>query len=336
MTLLSIIIPVYNIQDYLSQCLNSICNQSIEQLEVIIVNDGSTDNSGQIADSYAQKYDFIKVLHQSNQGVSVARNNGVEHAKGEYIWFVDGDDWIPKADTFNKIVKFINKYNFPEFIFLNMSYLQYGYVDFKSRESESYYSSNLQEDISALLKKRILMSHPCDKLVKRDFLLRYNLLFLPQLRVTEDYMWNIQLLQKVDAYAYFSQDCYTYRTNRVFSASTVLSFNKLAIMCEILQTTVDDIIGSIEINPNYKKNYLLFSSSVWFHIMPEIYTLKKQEINVLKPILLNVMSVYTKYSVPLKDYNRGAIILESFISIFGKEIGYKCYAKSIIIKRQRS
>lgn len=95
---LSIVIPVYNVEAYLEECLNSCLEQNIphSDYEIIAINDGSRDGSLDILNRYAAKYPNITVLTQENKGQSVARNRGVEIAKGEYIWFIDSDDWIEK------------------------------------------------------------------------------------------------------------------------------------------------------------------------------------------------------------------------------------------------
>lgn len=91
--LFSIIIPIYKVrQDYLEICIESIRNQSFQNIEIIMVDDGSPDNCGVLCDDYAKKDSRIRVIHQINQGVSVARNAGIEAAKGEWIMFVDADD----------------------------------------------------------------------------------------------------------------------------------------------------------------------------------------------------------------------------------------------------
>ena len=92
--LISIIIPVYNVKDYLAKCLHSICEQTYKNLEIIVVDDGSSDGSGELCDQFALTDSRIKVFHQENQGQSCARNKGLAIAKGEYIGFVDSDDWI--------------------------------------------------------------------------------------------------------------------------------------------------------------------------------------------------------------------------------------------------
>lgn len=91
---ISVIIPVYNAEKYLDQCIQSVLNQSFTDFELLLINDGSKDRSGEICDTYAKKDQRIKVFHQENKGVSAARNVGLEHAKGEWITFVDSDDII--------------------------------------------------------------------------------------------------------------------------------------------------------------------------------------------------------------------------------------------------
>ena len=91
---ISVIVPVYNVENYVSKCIESIINQTYSNLEIIIVDDGSTDKSGEICEYYAKRDDRIVLVHQENQGLSMARNNALDIAKGEYIGFVDSDDWI--------------------------------------------------------------------------------------------------------------------------------------------------------------------------------------------------------------------------------------------------
>jgi Glycosyltransferases involved in cell wall biogenesis len=93
---ISIVVPVYNVQNYLHDCINSIVQQSYQNIEIILIDDGSSDGSGDICDICAEKDNRIKVIHKKNEGVSVARNRGLELASGEYIGFVDGDDVIHK------------------------------------------------------------------------------------------------------------------------------------------------------------------------------------------------------------------------------------------------
>lgn len=101
--LVSIIIPVYNIENYLEECINSVEIQTYKNLEIILIDDGSSDKSGELCDEYAVKDDRVKVIHKKNGGLSEARNVGIETATGEYLYFLDGDDVIPTC-TIEKLL----------------------------------------------------------------------------------------------------------------------------------------------------------------------------------------------------------------------------------------
>lgn len=106
--LISVIVPVYNVEAYLSRCVDSILDQSYDNLEVILVNDGSTDTSGAICDAYAAKDSRIRVIHKENGGLSSARNTGIDAATGEYLTFVDSDDWI-EAEAYGPMLALMEK-----------------------------------------------------------------------------------------------------------------------------------------------------------------------------------------------------------------------------------
>ncbi len=108
--LLSVIIPVYNVEKYLAECLDSVCAQTLKDIEIICVDDGSTDGSGAILDEYARRDLRIRVIHQENAGVGAARNRGMDEAKGKYIAFVDGDDYL-EAHAEEETVALCEKYD---------------------------------------------------------------------------------------------------------------------------------------------------------------------------------------------------------------------------------
>ncbi|WP_303690572.1 glycosyltransferase family 2 protein [Megamonas hypermegale] len=112
MPIISIIVPVYNVEKYLKRCIESILNQTFKNFELLLLDDGSTDSSGSICDKYAKKDNRIIVKHKKNQGVSATRNLGIDIAKGEYITFVDSDDWI-ENDYLEKMYLKINEMNVP-------------------------------------------------------------------------------------------------------------------------------------------------------------------------------------------------------------------------------
>lgn len=108
--LLSVIIPVYNVENYLDKCLESVVNQTYKNLEIILVDDGSTDGSSKICDQWSHKDRRIHVYHISNHGVSHARNEGLKHIKGSFVSFIDSDDWIDN-DMFENLLEHMIKYH---------------------------------------------------------------------------------------------------------------------------------------------------------------------------------------------------------------------------------
>ena len=107
--LLSVIIPVYNVEDYVARCVDSVLNQTYGNLEVILVDDGAKDSSGDICDTLALKDSRVRVIHKENGGLSSARNVGLDMATGEYITFVDSDDWL-EADGYEHLMELMERY----------------------------------------------------------------------------------------------------------------------------------------------------------------------------------------------------------------------------------
>ena len=105
---ISVIIPVYNAEQYLKDCVDSIINQSYQNFELILVDDGSSDNSPKICDDYAAKDNRIIVIHKSNNGVSAARKTGLDNASGDYIMYVDSDDWLD-INTMERCIGVVHK-----------------------------------------------------------------------------------------------------------------------------------------------------------------------------------------------------------------------------------
>lgn len=163
--MISVIVPVYNVEKYLDACINSIISQAYKDLEIILIDDGSTDSSGKICDQYAKKDSRIQVIHKKNNGVSSARNMGIDIAKGEYIAFVDSDDYIDihMYETLNEMaVKTGADIVECDFMYRKCE---------KKVQGEAYTFSGLE-----VLKKLysdntehgILSVSPCNKIFKRD------------------------------------------------------------------------------------------------------------------------------------------------------------------------
>ena len=118
---LSVIVPIYQAEDTLPQCLDSILQQHVDDLEMILVDDGSSDNSLMLCQEYASQHSLIKVIHQNNGGASSARNTGLDNATGEYITFVDSDDLVA-PDTYQQLLAIATKH--PEYDFIEYSIVE--------------------------------------------------------------------------------------------------------------------------------------------------------------------------------------------------------------------
>jgi glycosyltransferase involved in cell wall biosynthesis len=181
--LVSIIIPVYNVEQYLEECLDSILNQTYKNYEIIAINDGSTDNSAKILEKYKQKYEEIIVYHQENAGISVARNKGLKLAKGKYIYFLDSDDYIV-SETIENLVKKMEKYNLDLIRFAAepfMDEIKYEKFDKSLYDYSKFFDSGRIYEKNEFLKANIKGFSPIVYLyiVKKELLINNNIYFKP-------------------------------------------------------------------------------------------------------------------------------------------------------------
>ena len=169
----SIVVPVYNVEDYLKYCVDSLINQSYKDIEIILVDDGSTDDSGRICDKYAQEDDRIRVLHIENGGLSNARNTGVKFASAEWIIFIDSDDYYDRR-TVEYLVQLQKKYA--------VDLVATSVIEVRDFQSEDFLGSltnidSLKLDRYTALKEmfygNIVGTHPGGKLYKKEILLKF-------------------------------------------------------------------------------------------------------------------------------------------------------------------
>lgn len=206
--LISIIVPVYNTEMYLDKCVTSLINQTYRNIEIILVDDGSTDNSGKMCDSYVQKDNRIKVIHQTNAEVGAARNVGLKNVSGQYIGFVDSDDYV-EHDMYEVLLKTLLQNNVS---IVSCSYFYEKQSDFTIKEGNSSqvlcYSSN--EYIYYLIKDKKYHNYMWNKLFERN--LFYNINF-PNIGFREDLAILCQLVFKSGVCACIEIPKYHYRIN---------------------------------------------------------------------------------------------------------------------------
>ena len=252
---LSIIVPVYKVEQYLEKCLSSILNQveEREDIELVVVNDGSPDNSQAIIDKYYGIYPHIIVpIKQQNQGLSMARNNGLEKATGDYVWFVDSDDWL--LDNALKIV-FDELEKNPDIDVYSSFLKEYYEVDdaYKVR----HYDGPLIMTGLDYLRRRLPIGAAQRYIYKRDFLLKNDLRFIPGI-LHEDNVWGNMILYKANLVKFLSEPVYVYRlrtSGSIMSSITVKSGYDLIKGHRILMNWMGDNVAEKD-QPLFQ--YLIF------------------------------------------------------------------------------
>lgn len=190
----SIVIPVYQVEAYLQTCVDSLLAQSYRDFEVIIVDDGSTDQSPAICDSCKQADSRVQVIHQENAGNAVARNVGVSRAQGEYVVFIDSDDWISSSDFLQELSQHCDG---------GCDVVQYGYRKYFEKDGSfgtpvcdypaGIRNQTIEDGIMALLQADMYDGAAWTKAVRRQFLLENNISFRPGM-ISEDVDWFLQVV----------------------------------------------------------------------------------------------------------------------------------------------
>ena len=188
-SLLTVVIPVYNVEKYLKRCIESVLAQEWKDYEILLVDDGSTDHSPQICDDYVKAYDFISVIHKENGGLSEARNTGISHAKGEYVYFPDSDDWI-EPDTFIALAEALESQEF-DIISFNRDFVK-GEEDAIVSEPEVTQVFEGKDAFVQMLKHRYITGFANDKIYRKSLFVDNNILF-PSRKYYEDLGTNYKL-----------------------------------------------------------------------------------------------------------------------------------------------
>lgn len=205
--LISVIIPIYNVEKYLKECIDSILNQTYKNIEIILVDDGSTDNSPNICDEYTQKDTRVITIHQKNQGVSSARNKGLEASKGNYIFWIDSDDYV-KEDCIEKLYNLLKKYDSDISIcdYTQGSDRDYVFVDNEVKE-EVYDSFTGLNNIYKNHHYSFIMAASWAKLIKKSL---YKDLKYPVAKIFEDIYLSHHLISKCNKISYTNEVMYYY------------------------------------------------------------------------------------------------------------------------------
>lgn len=246
--LISIIIPIYKVEKYLEQCVMSVLNQTYRDIEVILVDDGSPDNCPEMCDAFAKNDTRIKVIHKPNGGLSDARNVGTQSATGDYILYMDSDDFWSSTNDLAKLVNTAKETPECDFIGFNCSYYYEAedkivpWVKFDKAIVDTASSNNC---IEKLVASGVFPMSACMKLIKKDCIQDNNIQFIKGI-YGEDIPWFIELLKRSERCRFVNHYMYVYRKGLATSISGSFSYKKYRDLFNILKEGV--VINQQECN----------------------------------------------------------------------------------------
>ena len=214
----SIIVPIYNVEKFLPKCIESIINQEYKNIEIILVDDGSPDNSGVICEHYKKTDNRIVVIHKENAGVSEARNTGIDHAIGDYICFIDGDDFV-MPNYVSYMLELALRYNAD----ISLTTEMFGNFDEKQTKKDVIDIWNNEDAVEAILCYRVPIGCYC-KLFKKETLKQVR--FLPDVFIGEGFNFNVDAFQHANKIVAGKKKIYFYRRDNPTSAMTKFSVKK--------------------------------------------------------------------------------------------------------------
>lgn len=248
----SIIIPVYNAERYLSKCIESVINQTFEDWELLLIDDGSQDHSACLCDQYADKDIRIKVFHQQNEGVSSARNLGLLHAVGKWIMFIDSDDWIEK-DTISYCLSHSES---NEIIRFGVNLIKND--NSVTKDKRGIDSISKEEYFSKIISRQTILG-VCGGLYLRSLFDKYQILFDIRYSMGEDWLVLFNLVKHVSKVKFINQYFYNYNLTNEESAVHTLNITKISQLIIITkQICLDKEVDPIK----YRKEICTCKSNV--------------------------------------------------------------------------
>lgn len=253
--LISVIVPVYNVEQYLEKCVHSILNQTYKKLEIILVNDGATDESGKLCDALAELDERIVVYHKQNGGLSDARNYGVERATGAYIGFVDSDDYID-SEMYEELYAAIKKEN-ADVAECNLKIIYPHNVEYYT-QSKYYEVCTKEEYLEEYLKLEKLFGSVWTKLIKAEVAKK---LLFPKGKLYEDTYYTYDLIQIADKYVIFDKPYYNYlmRGNSITNSKFNPRMLDLVEIVNAFHTKVSNDYTNLLEAADCRKMYAYFS-----------------------------------------------------------------------------
>lgn len=230
----SVVIPVYKVEEYLDQCVQSVLDQTYRDLEVILVDDGSPDRCGTMCDAWVKKDDRIRVIHQENGGLSAARNAGIREATGDYLLFLDSDDWWETAAVLEAVATQLERTPVDVVSFnYRKSYdgvLQPPYFD------QALPCSEEPEQLFEIVRNDRWINGACNKALSRTLLTEHGLFFRPGI-TSEDIDWTLRVALQAKTFAFVNVCVFVYR-QRGASISHSVALKNVRMLCNNVQTCI--------------------------------------------------------------------------------------------------
>lgn len=237
--MISFIIPVYKVEKYINECVDSVLNQLTDACEVILVDDGSPDRSGVICDGYADRDSRVKVVHQKNGGLAAARNMGLDCARGEYIAFVDSDDYLD-GQCVSKILNWITLGGADICFMRAMKVFPDGKQQLLDDEMNAAELKGSKESAIKYLSERSKYpGSPCTKIFKRSLIEKSNLRFPDDRRVSEDLGFVLQCILRAESYDALPIDYYYYRQAREGSITNNVTYKSFLGLKAFVEESTD-------------------------------------------------------------------------------------------------
>lgn len=234
----SVIVPVYNVEPYIKKCLESVLEQSCRAFELIIVDDGSTDRSGLICDAFTQTDGRVRVIHQNNAGLSVARNKGIDSAKGDYLIFLDSDDYWCNDQVLDKIKA---RLDINHADVLSFNYIKFTEQDFEKPHFDKKESMPLEtpkeNTLNYQIENDLWIACAWNKVVNRKLFSKGKLRFRRGI-TSEDIDWCLRLAQRAEYFDYIADVVVCYR-QRITSISKHITADKIDMLISNIESCLD-------------------------------------------------------------------------------------------------
>lgn len=235
----SIIMPIYNTEKYLKEAINSVLKQDYVNYELLLIDDGSTDNSTEICYQYAQKYPHIVFVKKPNSGLSNSRNLAMNIARGDYLLFLDSDDFWRDTFVLSDLHNIVSQHHCDAVFSFLSSYYPDGKIVSHKLSLEGL-SGNYYQDFPELVKRKIYQGFAWIKIVKRQLILEHQIYYPPKLNY-EDVLWSIKLAKHIQHYAFYASDSYQYRRDVEGSITRFVTAKNISDMLEIFNLSCIEI-----------------------------------------------------------------------------------------------